>query len=406
MQESEDEAAPGARHAATSAAVHWKLLDRLYAPNSVVALSAFQAAVTGVLLWSRTEMAWPMVWTVASILLLGARVRLGRFYRQCSEDDDPEIWARRFTIGAWTSSALWGGLGILIVLCADPVVHLIVVGAQWSHLSAVFNRNSSEPRAAFGQVCLVKAPLALACFATGNPVYAIYGATVALGILIARSSILSSHRQIVELLEANEQLAASRDQLEGANRRLETLATTDALTSLTNRRGFDVAFRREWRRAARCFQPVSLLLLDLDYFKKLNDILGHTAGDDCLARVGRCIQASVRRPADVATRYGGEEFAIILPDTDPVAARMMAERIRIAIATLRIPHPGSPMGIVTASVGAATALPDEMLSAALLIEQADAALYRAKGSGRNCTEVAAPLPLRLVPGDIAGARAA
>ncbi len=398
--------APGARHAGIAAAVRWKLVDRLYAPNSVALLSGFQSTVTGLLLWGRTGMAWPLVWTVISMLLLGARLHFGRFYRQCSEDDDPEVWARRFTIGAWTASALWGGLGILLLVSADPVVHLIVVGGQWSHLSAVLSRNSPEPRAAFGQVCLVKVPLALACFGTGNPVYAIFGVTVSLGIPIARSTILSLRQQIVELLEANEQIAFSRDQLEAANHQLETLATTDALTAMTNRRGFDLAFRREWRRAVRGFQPISLLLLDLDYFKKLNDCLGHPAGDDCLARVGRCIQVSVRRPGDVATRYGGEEFAIILPDTDPMAARMMAERIRLAIASLRIPHPGSPMGIVTASVGAATALPDETLAATLLIEQADAALYRAKASGRNCTETAASLPLCLPHSEIAGARAA
>jgi diguanylate cyclase (GGDEF)-like protein len=321
-------------------------------------------------------------------------VRLSRWYQGCREDDDPEIWAWRFVLSAWLASALWGSLGALIYLSPNPVVHLIVVGAQWSHLDAVFTRNSCEPRAALGQVALVKGPLAAACFSRMDGVYAIYGAMVVLGIVIARSTIVFLHQHTIDSLAANEALAASRDALEEANGQLEALATTDALTAMGNRRHFDLALRREWRRAVRGVEPISLLLLDLDHFKTLNDSLGHPAGDECLRRVGACIQGAVRRPEDVPTRIGGEEFAVVLPNTDAIAARHMAERVRDAVAGLRIPHPASAGGFVTVSVGAATALPDETVSAALLIQQADEALYRAKAFGRNCT-VAAPQPAAL-----------
>jgi diguanylate cyclase (GGDEF)-like protein len=379
-----------------SSTVRWKLLDRLYASNSIAGLAALQILLTGLLLCMRMAVFWPLLWAAISLAIFTARIRIAVRYRDCSEDDDPELWAKRFIYAAWLASSLWGGLGVLIVLVPDPLVHAIVIGTQWTHLNSIFTRNSCEPRAAYGQVLLVSVPLAVACLATFDSVYMLYGVLVLVRLVVARETIQALYVQVLELLNANEELAASRDDLEQANAQLEALATTDALTNLVNRRGFDVAMRREWRRGLRSFQPISLVLLDLDHFKRLNDALGHPAGDSCLRQVGESIAKAIRRPGDVAARYGGEEFAVVLPDTDAVAARMMAERIRAAIADLRIPHPGSPIGTVTVSVGAATSIPDEFQTSAQLIQQADMALYRAKASGRNCIILAPSVP---VPAD-------
>jgi diguanylate cyclase (GGDEF)-like protein len=370
-----------------SIAVRWKLLDRLHAPNRLAVFAAMQIAATALVIWHRTAMAWVLVWCVASLGLLAGRVALSRAYRVCNEGDDPELWASRFTICAWAAAALWGMMSVVIVLTDDAVVHFVVVAALFSNVFAVVTRNACEPRAALGQLCLIKVPLALACVAVMDVTYFAIAGFVVVELIVARSTIRLMCRQTVDLLEANEQLLASRDQLEEANQQLEAMATTDALTGMGNRRGFDLALRREWRRALREHQPISLLLLDLDHFKRLNDTQGHQAGDECLRRVGECIARAIRRPADVAARYGGEEFAVVLPDTDAVAARMMAERVRAAIAAMRIDHPASQKGIVTTSVGSATALPDEALMPAVLIKQADAALYRAKGAGRDCVSV-------------------
>jgi diguanylate cyclase (GGDEF)-like protein len=382
--------------AVVSTTVRWKLLDRLYAPNHTAGLAALQIFLAGLLLCMRMGVIWPALWAAASLAIFAARIHLAARYRQCSEDDDPELWAKRFIYSAWLASSLWGGLSALIVLVPDPLVHAIVIGTQWTHLNSIFTRNSCEPRAAFGQVLFVSAPLAVACFATVDSIYMMYGVLVLVRLVVARETIQALYLQVLELLNANEEIAASRDELEQANAQLEALATTDALTNLVNRRGFDVAMRREWRRGLRSFQPISLVLLDLDHFKGLNDALGHPAGDACLRQVGESIAKAIRRPGDVAARYGGEEFAVVLPDTDAIAARMMAERIRAAIAELRVPHPGSPIGTVTVSVGAATSIPDEFQTSAQLVQQADMALYRAKASGRNCIIMAPPLP---VPAD-------
>jgi diguanylate cyclase (GGDEF)-like protein len=172
---------------------------------------------------------------------------------------------------------------------------------------------------------------------------------------------------------------------------LRRLANIDALTRLANRRAFDLALDREWRRCLRTAQPLSLAMIDIDHFKLYNDRYGHVAGDDCLRAVGEAIESSARRSGDLVARYGGEEFAIILPTTDAAAARVLAERVLTGVSGRGIPHETSPTAsVVTVSVGLATVdfhlvEPIEVQRDAQksVIELADGALYRAKAAGRN-----------------------
>ncbi len=165
---------------------------------------------------------------------------------------------------------------------------------------------------------------------------------------------------------------------------LETLASVDALTGIPNRRGFDDYLDREWRRAARIQTPLSLLMIDIDYFKAYNDHHGHLAGDDCLKAVADHLKSVPRRGGDLVARYGGEEFMAVLPDTPFESLRFMAEKFRATIDAARIPHTASPVSdIVTVSIGAVTVVPDHRCSPTMLIEKADRMLYRAKYQGRN-----------------------
>ena len=177
---------------------------------------------------------------------------------------------------------------------------------------------------------------------------------------------------------------AVEDELAAANRRLKELADKDGLTGLLNRRVFDEVLLKEHRRAKREKTALSVVMIDVDRFKGFNDRFGHPAGDECLRRVGAAIAASVYRPADVACRYGGEEFAVLLPQTDEASAASIAERIREAIVDLRIEHAANAHGVVTISLGVACAgAPTLRLDAAALVKSADEALYRAKDGGRN-----------------------
>ncbi len=164
---------------------------------------------------------------------------------------------------------------------------------------------------------------------------------------------------------------------------LRTMATTDALTGLLNRRGFDERLDDEVMRATRNRQPLSLIIADIDRFKAYNDRYGHQAGDDCLKHVAAALRAGARRPADVAARYGGEEMILILPETDQQGAWELAEQLRVSVRALEIAHAGSEKRIVTASFGVATIEPGAPVSASELIRRADAALYIAKDAGRD-----------------------
>lgn len=177
---------------------------------------------------------------------------------------------------------------------------------------------------------------------------------------------------------------------------LRRRAAMDALTGLDNRGSFDQRLHLEWSRAARQGSSLSLVLVDVDHFKKFNDRYGHPAGDACLRAVADALGLQAHRAADLAARLGGEEFALLLPDTDAAGARVAAERVRAAVAQLAIPHAASDTcAHLSVSVGVATCQPQPPVqpSCALqLVEQADKALYRAKSEGRNSVSVAPPLP--------------
>ncbi len=166
---------------------------------------------------------------------------------------------------------------------------------------------------------------------------------------------------------------------------LRRQSTLDGLTGLPNRRAFDELLGQEWRRGARLGSPLSLILLDIDYFKPYNDHYGHLAGDECLRLVGSGL-ASVGRSIDLIGRYGGEEFVCILPHTDEVGATRFAERLHETIAGLQLPHEHSATADrITVSIGVATTTPNTDLDPETLVQSADEMLYSAKEAGRNCT---------------------
>jgi diguanylate cyclase (GGDEF)-like protein len=165
---------------------------------------------------------------------------------------------------------------------------------------------------------------------------------------------------------------------------LERLSYQDGLTGLNNRRRFDEYFVMAWRHAAREQAWLSLLMVDIDYFKGFNDAYGHLAGDECLRRIGGVLTSCAKRPLDIAARYGGEEFALVLPGTNLEGATAVGRRLLEDVRALEIVHRRSPAHpYVTVSAGAAAAIPSDKAPFYRLIEEADKALYEAKDQGRN-----------------------
>lgn len=175
----------------------------------------------------------------------------------------------------------------------------------------------------------------------------------------------------------------SQTELQQARDQLEELSLQDGLTGIANRRCLDRAFEREWMRAFRTRDPLSLLLIDIDYFKSLNDKHGHRYGDQCLVSVAWAVRSALRRPTDLLARYGGEEFAVLLVSTGPDGAHALAESIQQAVAMLEISNDTSIGQHLSVSIGLATYQAPEPGSLETLVEAADQALYRAKETGRN-----------------------
>lgn len=161
------------------------------------------------------------------------------------------------------------------------------------------------------------------------------------------------------------------------------LTTQDPLTRTINRRGFEQQLQLEWRRAIRSGHPISLIIIDIDYFKKYNDHFGHSKGDECLRQVAQVLNKRLQRHGDFLCRIGGEEFAVILPNTDIHGARIFAEQLNLSVAAAKIPHAGDVSEFVTISLGASTAKPQKGDFVTVLFDTADQALYTAKHKGRN-----------------------
>ncbi|MCD5988815.1 MULTISPECIES: PleD family two-component system response regulator [Pseudomonas syringae group] len=208
--------------------------------------------------------------------------------------------------------------------------------------------------------------------------------------LVARIRYHSrSYMTLLQRDEAYRALRVSQQQLLDTNLVLQRLMNSDGLTGLSNRRHFDEYLELEWRRASRDQTQLSLMMIDVDFFKAYNDNFGHLEGDEALRQVAKAIRASSARPSDLPARYGGEEFALVLPNTSPGGARLLAEKLRMTVAGMNIPHIApTPGASLTVSIGVSTIVPQPGTNSRQLIQEADKGLYAAKHNGRNQVSVA------------------
>jgi diguanylate cyclase (GGDEF)-like protein/PAS domain S-box-containing protein len=202
-------------------------------------------------------------------------------------------------------------------------------------------------------------------------------ATAPLTTIIGTSALVAHFRNITARKVAEQQL-------EQLNRKLKEMANIDGLTQIANRRHFDATLDNEWQRQQRTRKPLSLVMIDIDFFKKYNDHYGHYAGDECLIKVATTLKNTLNRPADLVARYGGEEFVLLLPEIPLEGAKEVAERVAAAIANLKLPHCESTVSdFITISQGIACVIPSEEMTSIDLINQADKLLYQSKEEGRN-----------------------
>jgi len=211
------------------------------------------------------------------------------------------------------------------------------------------------------------------------------GSTFPVSISVSDNIINDKHIFTSVMSDITEQHHMT-DALKLKNTELTYLSSHDELTGIYNRRSVNEYFLREWERAHRQKTEISVLMIDVDNFKKYNDNYGHLTGDNCLQRIAKSMQRELHRPADYLGRFGGEEFVVVLPETDMHGATEVAEHLRNTVEMLQIPHEKSIFDYVTVSIGIASAVPKKTKSYEQLISCADKALYQAKEQGRNCVK--------------------
>jgi diguanylate cyclase (GGDEF)-like protein len=368
-----------------------KLIDTLLVRQTTSLLTGAAAfVVLGLISFIGTGSPWYLAALAIALCICFWRLYQARSYARAPDSAPPVAWARRFLCAGWVAAASWGAWGTVVLFEPDRTLVVVVIGVLSANMVGAAVRNSAIRAIANGQVFLALTPL-LVCCAISDDIYLnAFAAFVAVHIYTALTLTRFLHRQTLQLLTHDEEksnlvarLEIANQELEVINEHLETLVVTDALTGTANRRAFDLAFAREWRRSAREQTPLSLLILDIDNFKAFNDRYGHQAGDKCLRQVAAAIGSALRRPGDMLARYGGEEFAVILPNTNLYDAVRVAHNIVAMVAERKLVHEESPFGFVTVSAGAACIVPDLDANIERLTGLADAALYAAKRGGRN-----------------------
>lgn len=195
--------------------------------------------------------------------------------------------------------------------------------------------------------------------------------------------LAAKFRAMQRIVQMRQSLIILAKKLDSANQELKRLTSIDGLTGIANRRHFDSVLLREWRRAMRQGEEISILMCDIDLFKQYNDAYGHPTGDECLRQIAQTLTHAMDRGGDLLARYGGEEFIAVLPGTSLSGASFVAEQMRKAISQLSIAHPDSPFSVVTASFGVASGIAMPETDPQDLVGAADLALYKAKHRGRN-----------------------
>jgi diguanylate cyclase (GGDEF)-like protein len=351
-------------------------------------LATFIALVFGKLTQNILIAIW---WVVISLVLL-AQYAMYKFYgRQRSSRINYALW-HRLLIGASVTAGLCWGLGLMHMLTVVEETHHIFLIILLISLAAAGITLAVRALIYYAFQISVLLPVIIWLLSNDNPIKVILGFFLVIFMMAmwifayqVNRSLTTSFRLQLENQSLANSLKQSNARLQVLNEELLQLSATDGLTQVANRRYFDERLVSEFSRSSREGTSLSLIMIDVDFFKAYNDALGHVAGDECLSRIAISIRDSLKRPTDLVARYGGEEFVVLLPVTPLEGASKLAEEIRQNIEALKISHPSSPIGTyVTVSLGVAGASQVGKTSKReLLLQKADQALYKAKLGGRN-----------------------
>lgn len=331
-------------------------------------------------------------WLGLLVLLMLVRLGLVVVHRRNPRLLQPLTWARLTMCQCAAVGLVWGIGAIWLMRYGSPYQDIIYACiALASVMGALSNVSFWPAHLAFHVPMFFFLGIAFALDDEPQTLYLAIAAWAVCPFIAEMGRRLQSRFNAALKLAWENQVLAYKYAL--ANRELALLSRTDNLTRLANKRHLDETLEREWMRSQRNGEPLAVLMLDVDHFKLYNDTYGHLAGDACLRQLAETIHHSVREQCDFTARFGGEEFCVVMPDTDLATAREIAERIRAAVEALQLPHAGSARGHVTVSIGVASSAQSQASCEEDLVGNADKALYEAKRRGRNRVETFGPQPV-------------
>lgn len=365
-----------------------------YFSNVVIAL------ILAYVYWQREPL---LVGTLSTIVMAISTLRyiFFRLFTQTAENmRDHEHWSRMYLVGSTMSGLTWG-LGLAFIANYLGGIDYFIILTVTIIVSAIgFISLSSDLRAVFMFFYPLIFPFTLSCLLYyANPLMLATGIMLIIYMIVAGFMSLMHYRHFIRgviyqqrNLQLKHRIENSNEDLKQANEKLAALSSTDSLTGLANRRHFAYFLEREIQQSQRDHNALTIILIDIDFFKLYNDNYGHLAGDDALAKVARAIAEALTRPMDLAARYGGEEFVVVLPGTGMKGATNIAERIKQSISALQLRHEYSEVAdkYISVSMGLAELKIDIDCVPESLIHRADMALYVAKESGRNTYVTDAP----------------
>lgn len=310
---------------------------------------------------------------------------------------DPRRKLNGFLLGVGIQGVAWG-LILAYFQYHVPIVYEAIILMLVIIAIAVTVVTFSTSRSAFFVFLITTvSPQIIVLLIQGEGLHLIMALYMIAGCVIISNTFLWNYNRLLKGIELRfekdnlmDDLNQTKEHLERSNENLKRLqyqlkneSLTDDLTGIANRRHFNNHLEKEWRRAQRDQTSIACCMIDIDFFKKYNDLYGHQQGDECLISIAQKIRSFMRRPADMTARYGGEEFVVLLPETPLEAATVLANNICKSVESLEIPHDGSPQKVVTISIGLAIYIPQRDSVPDVLVKLADKALYEAKGQGRN-----------------------
>lgn len=357
-----------------------------------IVMSFLLATFIAVVFSKLTQNIFISIWWVVISLVLVMQYGMYKVYsRQRSSRIDYFLWYRLVIAASITAGLCWG-FGLTHMLSVvDENYHIFLIILLIS-LAAAGIALAVRALVYYAFQISVLLPVIVWLLSNDEPIKIILGFFLIIFMIAmwifayqVNHSLTSSFRLQLENQSLANSLKQSNARLQVLNEELLQLSATDGLTQVANRRYFDERLISEFSRSSREGTALSLIMIDVDFFKLYNDELGHVAGDECLSRIAISIRDSLKRPTDLVARYGGEEFVVLLPVTPPEGASKLAEEIRQNIEALKIAHPRSLIGAyVTVSLGVTGAVHIGKTSKrALLLQKADQALYKAKLGGRN-----------------------